>query len=54
MPDANQLQWVGTLLAGNLAIAYIALFIAFAALEALFGKVRDPESAAHGRMIVHN
>jgi sterol desaturase/sphingolipid hydroxylase (fatty acid hydroxylase superfamily) len=53
VPDANQLQRLGTLLAGNLAVAYIAFFIAFAALEALFSKGRDPGSAAHGRMIVN-
>ena len=53
MPDPNQLQRLGMLLAGNLAAAYIALFIAFAALEAVFGKGRDPDSAAHGRMIVN-
>ena len=53
MPDPNQLQRLGTLLAGNLGAFYIGFFIAFAALEALFGKGRDADSAAHGRIIVN-
>ena len=53
MPDANKLQALGTLLASNLAIAYIGFFIAFAALEAVFGNGRDTESAAIGRLIVN-
>jgi sterol desaturase/sphingolipid hydroxylase (fatty acid hydroxylase superfamily) len=41
------------LLAGNLAVAYIALFVLFAGLEAAFGEGGEPASAAGGRMIVN-
>lgn len=53
MPDANQLQALGLWLTANLAVFYVAFFIAFAAVEAAFSKGRDPGSAAHGRLIVN-
>lgn len=53
MAGADQLQRLGLLFAGNLAAAYVAFFIAFAALEAAFSPGRDPGSAAHGRLIVN-
>jgi sterol desaturase/sphingolipid hydroxylase (fatty acid hydroxylase superfamily) len=53
VPEANQLDRLGMLLAGNLAIFYVGFFIAFAVLEAAFSKGRDPGSAAHGRLVVN-
>ena len=53
MQEANQLERLGMLLAGNLAIAYVGFFVAFAGLEAAFSKGRDPGSSAHGRLIVN-
>ncbi|MEA3030434.1 MAG: hypothetical protein QOJ53_2005 [Sphingomonadales bacterium] len=53
MPDANQLQALGTWLAANLAAVYVGLFVTFAAVEAAFSKGRDPGSEAHGRLIVN-
>jgi sterol desaturase/sphingolipid hydroxylase (fatty acid hydroxylase superfamily) len=53
VPDANQLQALGLWLTANLAVFYVALFIAFAAAEAAFSKGRDPGSEAPGRLIVN-
>jgi len=51
--NANQIETLGALLAGNFEAAYIALFIIFAALEAWFSKGRDPGSEAPGRLVVN-